>query len=264
VSLYKFDAILLFVGIAGIVYTVVIRKELFLLLWTVPFFAFFYIIDYVSAFHFIGILPAFCIGAAILVLGGTDKVLQKITHDKYKLAKSAVPAAIITTIGFFGMTNTMDLILQSENSSFFQTIAVAAESLPRGQNHLNEGEDDIGGDSGTEYNKAAIPEGDNSDLTVIGGPRYFWILQYIFDQKEPSYKTQYNLIGKKKLEEILDGSKRVLMISDRDLMKVISEYTDNVQKKPPKDILKAQRLKAIYDDTETIAKLDQAEIRTNY
>lgn len=265
VSLYKFDALLLFVGIAGIVYTVAIRKELFLLLWTIPPFAFLYLIDYVSSFHFITILPAFCIGAAILALDGTDKVLQRITPVKLKLVKTAVPAAIIAAIGFYGMMNTMDLILQSKNSSLFQTIAIVAESLSRGQSHLNEGEGYIGDYSGsTEYDKAAVPEGDDSDLTVIGGTRYFWIPQYVFDQKEPSYKTQYNLIGKKSLEDILDGSERVLMISDRDLMKVISEYTDNVQKKPPKDILKAQRFKEIYDNTATIIKIDQTEIRTNY
>ena len=59
---YNKDPVLLILGIAGFVFVTITRKDLIFLFWVVPFLVFFYAVDYVSHFHLIPLIPAFCIG----------------------------------------------------------------------------------------------------------------------------------------------------------------------------------------------------------
>ena len=61
---YNKDPVLLILGIAGFVFVAVTRKDYIFLIWVIPFLALFYVVDYVSHFHMIPLIPAFCIGAA--------------------------------------------------------------------------------------------------------------------------------------------------------------------------------------------------------
>jgi hypothetical protein len=65
---FKVDRILLMLGICGLFY-VAIRKDVTLVLWVIPYLIFLYMIVWVTYFHLLIMLPAFCIAAAVL-LGG--------------------------------------------------------------------------------------------------------------------------------------------------------------------------------------------------
>ena len=63
IDLFKIDPILLVLGGAGIILSVV-KKDLFLFLWTLPYIIFSYAVVHSSYWYFIPLLPAFCIGAS--------------------------------------------------------------------------------------------------------------------------------------------------------------------------------------------------------
>jgi hypothetical protein len=98
-------------------------------------------------------------------------------------------------------------------------------------------------------------------MTVIGNPRFNWILQYVFDKPNYTYKTQYNLINIHALERILEGSEKVIVIADRGIMEIVKneKQPDNAKAQ-----LKAERLSEIYFNTELEDKIGRVEIRTNY
>ncbi len=58
--LFKVDPIFLILGIAGLIMAV-IKRDLLVLFWIIPFFLFFYIIGWVSLYHWIPLIPAFSI-----------------------------------------------------------------------------------------------------------------------------------------------------------------------------------------------------------
>ena len=62
--LFKIDPVLVTIGIIGLVFATVIKKDLFLLIWIVPFLVFHTIVPWTQHFHWIQVLPAFCIAGA--------------------------------------------------------------------------------------------------------------------------------------------------------------------------------------------------------
>ena len=79
--LFKEDSMFLILGIAGLIMAV-IKRDLVVLLWIIPFFLFFYIIGWVSFYHWIPLIPAFSIA--------TGSMLEKILNvfgNKKKLLK---------------------------------------------------------------------------------------------------------------------------------------------------------------------------------
>jgi hypothetical protein len=86
------DPVLLLLGVAGFVYAG-IKKDAFVLLWIIPFLAFLSAIGYVQYFHWIPVLPVFCIAAARLI-------------DTAAALKKNLPFAAIAAIGVFGLVST--------------------------------------------------------------------------------------------------------------------------------------------------------------
>ena len=73
---FQIDPILLILGIAGIILAV-LKKDLFIVLATVPFLIFLYGIGYVSHFHWIPVFPAFCIAGGNLIIYLTGRIDNK-------------------------------------------------------------------------------------------------------------------------------------------------------------------------------------------
>jgi hypothetical protein len=71
-------------------------------------------------------------------------------------------------------------------------------------------------------------------------------LQYVFDKLDYDYKSPNNMISKKKLEGIEDGTDRVHMIADENMQKILSR-----EKLPrtSKAEIKTERLSDIYDNS---------------
>jgi hypothetical protein len=247
---YNKDPVLLILGIAGFIFATITRKDLLFIFWVIPFLAFFYVVDYVSHFHMIPLIPAFCIGAAVLIGDLSEKVMKN-----KKLVRRILPFAIISAIGIFGLVSTTSLIVKARNSSDFDVIASVVQYLPQGLEKPN-----IAGNSqGLESVSEDLTNSKN--VTIIGTSRHFWILQYVFDKLDYDYKSPNNMVSKKTLEGIEDGSEKVLMIADENMRKIVS---GEELPRTSKAEIKAERLADIYDNSKTVANVHKVEIRTNY
>ena len=87
--LLRLDTALLILGFAGIVFAA-LRRDAFIILWTIPLFVFLTAINYVGLFHLIPLMPVFCIAAGTIIvelykrlarMGKKKKELQPTMHE---------------------------------------------------------------------------------------------------------------------------------------------------------------------------------------
>ena len=249
---YNKDPVLLILGIAGFAYAAVVKKDFIFIIWVTPFLAFFYLLDYVSHFHMIPLIPAFCIGAAVLIQDLSDKLM----HNK-KLVRKILPFAIISAIGIFGLVSTTSLIAKVRTSSDFDVLASVAQHLPEDAEIVRIASNSHGSELESDDTKSSK----NEHLTIIGTSKHFWIFQYVFDKLEYDYKSPNNMISKKTLENIKDGSEKVLMIADENMRKIVS---GEELPRTSKAEIKAERISDLYNNSKTVANVHKVEIRTNY
>jgi hypothetical protein len=249
---YNKDPVLLILGIAGFAYTAVVKRDFIFIIWVIPFLAFFYLLDYVSHFHMIPLIPAFCIGAAVLIQDLSDKLM----HNK-KLVRRILPFAIISAIGVFGLVSTTSLIAKARNSSDFDVLASVAQHLPQDSEKVRIASNG----HGSELESDDIKRSKNEHLTFIGTSKHFWIFQYVFDKLEFDYKSPNNMISKRTLENVKNGSEKVLMIADENMRKIVS---GEELPRTSKAEIKAERISDLYNNSKTVAKVHKVEIRTNY
>jgi hypothetical protein len=143
------DPFIFAAGFGGIAYSFV-RRDYFVLLWTLPFIAFLAAVGYTNFFYWIPILPALCIGAA--------KLLFDITERTKKIPQKALTIAILLSTVVFGLTSTTLLIVTDVTSAQIESAAYVARYL------------DETGDSAV------------GDPTIISNPIYSWIFKYVFDK----------------------------------------------------------------------------------
>jgi len=105
------DPILLVFGIIGFGYAI-IKRDLFVLLWLVPFLVFLWLIGYVQYFHVIPLLPVFCISTALWMNDALHRV--KLKQLQY---------LVIASIVVFGLVSTTLLITTNVTSGQFKAIA---------------------------------------------------------------------------------------------------------------------------------------------
>jgi hypothetical protein len=238
-NFYTMDPVLLILGITGVGYCVVVKREILFLIWVMPFLIFLYFINYVASFFLIPLLPALCIAPAVMIIDLSDRLIKN-----RKRTKQLLPFGIISAIAIFGFINTTAFVSESENSSYLELAAAVTRQLPP-DTSLQDG----------------ASSGQDGQVTVIGNPRFYWILQYVFDRPQYSYKTQYNLINIHTVERIVEGSEKVVMIADEGIIEIVKN-----EKEPdnPKEQRRAERLSEIYFSTELKNKIGMAEVRTNY
>jgi 4-amino-4-deoxy-L-arabinose transferase-like glycosyltransferase len=177
-SFFKNDPILLTLGIAGLSFAV-IKKDFLLLLWSIPFMIFLYLIGFVSSYHLIPLLPVFCIAGAILIEDISNKI-----RIKKKVQKMLLPFILVSAIGIIGLINTTTLITTNVNSSYFKAAAFVDQYLQNINHNSNK-------------------------TTVIADPFFLWIPQYIF-QLDQNYKMYFDNTPVK--------TQKVLLIVDHGLL----------------------------------------------
>jgi 4-amino-4-deoxy-L-arabinose transferase-like glycosyltransferase len=183
---FKSDPILLIVGIAGLFFATM-KKKFLPSLWVFPLIIFLYFIGYVSSYHLIPLLPAFCIAAAILIEWLSNKI------SKAEIQKILFPFIITSGICIIGLISTAILITTNVNSAYFKAAAFIVQYLENiNQRSLY-----------TNYER----------VSVIGDAFYLWIPQYIF-QLDHDYKIYYDKTPYK--------TERVLLIVDPGLIKAMS------------------------------------------
>jgi hypothetical protein len=160
VDFYLFDPVLLFLGAAGIIYAA-IRKDIFLMLWILPFVIFLSLIGYVQYFYWIPILPAFCIASGKLIYEISQMIAK--TIKKYR---QAMPYMITAAIGIFGVISTTMLISTNLTSNQFEAAAFVAQLTASD------------GNRGSNF--------DGRNTTIVSSPVYSWIFKYVFHRENIS------------------------------------------------------------------------------
>jgi hypothetical protein len=146
---FNLDPVFVTLAFIGLAFAT-IKRDILILLWIIPFLILIFIIGFVSYWHFVPLLSAFCIAAGRLIKSLTNKIIA--TSKKNSLQK-ILPIIILAPIAIFGLTSTAILITTSDNSSYFKAIAFISQSL-----NIN----------------------NNDKLTIISNPFYLWIPQYVF------------------------------------------------------------------------------------
>jgi hypothetical protein len=98
----EIDPVLFVLSMAGSIFAAV-KRDFFLLLWVIPFLIFLYAIDYVSSFHLMPLIPAFCIAASRFLV----EITGKIRIIKKKKLQQTLPFAIISGIIISGLVSTV-------------------------------------------------------------------------------------------------------------------------------------------------------------
>ncbi len=151
-EIMRIDPVFFIIVLIGCIYAS-LKRDAMLLLWIIPFIVFFtFVAHYINWFHWIPIIPAFSIAAAVMIVDASSKLTKKGTVQKI------LPLAIISAIGIFGLTSTVMLITTNLSFFQFQTAAFVA-------NHL------------------IADEKSQSNLdktTVISSQIYSWIFKYVF------------------------------------------------------------------------------------
>ncbi|HET7644655.1 MAG TPA: glycosyltransferase family 39 protein [Nitrososphaeraceae archaeon] len=227
------DPITFSLGMAGILYAA-IRKDIFILLFSVPFLLFLYWLDFVSSFHIVPLFPVFSIAAARLIVDLSNMIpISKI--------KNATPIAVISVIAIIGLVSIFSLITINANSVIFKTHAILIQHLQQS----------------------------NNTVTMIGNPLYVWMPRHVFDlsyEDRSYYSTRPldtpNFIviddsGYKKI--IKENSKRGTFHKD---LFTQTHLIENI--KPDKPIPKYNLNIYPYSNLKQSPILKEVDIRANY
>jgi len=243
---FKIDPVLFVLGICGLFY-VLIRKDLALVLWVIPYLIFLYVIVWTTYFHLMMVLPAFCIAAAVLL----EDVLQVIRRRKIKiivnqkvllslLLSSPLPVAITLPLGVFGLISSITLIMANHTVHNFVIFAFIIQHLPDFKNNNNNNNS----------------SNDNNKVIMIGSlylRSQYWLYKYAFNKDfdllsvtDPPISHTHFMIPFK--------TQRVLFIVDSFLTQIRTEEGP------------LQQIKQLYNNTHTKATFDRGlvKIRSNY
>jgi hypothetical protein len=148
----RIDPIFYTLALMGCVYAS-LKRDTMLLLWIIPFIVFFtFVAHYINWFHWIPVIPAFSIAAAVMIVDVSSKVTKK------GIVQKVLPLALISAVGIFGLISTVMLITTNLSFFQFQTAAFVA-------NHLKSDDNS---------------ESTLDKTTVISSQIYSWIFKYVF------------------------------------------------------------------------------------
>lgn len=164
------DPLVIGLGLTGLLFAA-IKKDMFIILWIIPFLLFLYFIGTSTYFHLLPILPALCLGSARLI----DSLLSLVSNKR--IQKFLSYATVSSLVGF-GLISTIPIISQNVNPSLIETSAFISKYL---------------------YENTTRPGHDAT--TVISNPFYQWIPQYVYDLK--GYFVPYYSIVSIKNDKVL-------------------------------------------------------------
>ena len=141
----RIDPVLLVIGAAGIAYSIW-RRNVFVVLWAVPFALFLALIGYVQYFHWISLLPVFSIAAARLLSDAFARLGGR--------AGKAIPFSIVGAIVAFGTVSTALLVATNMTSAQSAALAHASDYLAK--------------------------NGNGHEITTLSPPAYSWILRDVY------------------------------------------------------------------------------------
>jgi len=230
VMVTQIDPFLVVLGLAGVIYCAV-KRDYFVILWTVPYLVFLYLIGWVVYFHWSILVPILCIGSGILI---EDLRKRYIAHKFIGI----LPYAMLSGIAIFGFFSIALLTATDLNASYNEVYLFVTQELKQNQvkdNHQN----------------------DNYDYgtTLIGSHRIralFWIPKYVFNYNVTFRDTDLpNDNFTKPIE-----TKKFLLVADGNLLTRLTELIQH-----PKY---AHISQLYYNNSETIATFIDKEARDKY
>jgi hypothetical protein len=190
---FSIDPVFMAIGFAGFIFTGVIKRDLLILLWVIPFMVFLYVIGFISYWHFIPIFPVLCIAAAKMIVDLSN--IGIMNKKENKNIQQILLLLVISGIAIFGVVSTTMLISEKTNvnSSYFEAAIFVVKYL-----------------QDNEKNKKANTDNNNNKFTVISNPFYSWIPFYIFNLHYDSIDYYDNPVSIK--------TRKVLLVSDPTLI----------------------------------------------
>ncbi len=193
--LYNFDLdpLMIILGIAGLIFAA-IKRDAFLLLWTIPFVIFLYFIGFVSYWHLVPLFPAFCIAVARMVVDISKKIgLKRIQY----LTISTIFSIIIC----LGLISTISKVHINVNSPYFESAAFVTKYV---------------------LDLESLDSHNGSGVTIIADPFYEWIPRYIFGLNEINYNDyfRYNKTITDDHVLIIDNGFKDAMSEDNEVAKI--------------------------------------------
>ena len=234
-SIFRMDPVLVVLGLGGVIFATTIKRDFFLLLWLLPFLIFISLIGWVVYFHWMLVLPVFCIAAAGLI----DDLSHRIARRKKKVRQTLLSLSITSAIGIFGLISTIMLITNNYSLSQFEAAAFVAQIVQDRSNHANSGSSD-----GSNIS--------NNEITVISGPIYSWIFKYIY--------TKAHVFSHPR-DSSQPITKKVLLMVDSTYRYVMSNA---LTKREIEDEKQIQTLGNIYNSSETIASFADNGVQYKY
>jgi hypothetical protein len=149
---FQIDPILLILGTAGIIFAA-IKRDLFIILFTVPYAVFLYFVGFVTIFHLLPLVAGFSIASGTFIINISQKI------DRNKKLGQVSPYVIIATISVIGIISTSVLITKDRTSHYFEAAAYVNEYMQK---------------------KTLKYDDDTTATTVISSPFYLWIPKYKF------------------------------------------------------------------------------------
>lgn len=197
--IFQIDPVIFILGIVGIIFSE-IKRDVFILLWAIPIIVFLFLINFVSFFHFIPLLPLFCIAAAKMIIDLSNRI-------KNMKVRKIIPFALISAIGIFGLVSTTMLITSNVTSSYFKVYSFLVSYLAS--------------QIGLDNHNDLTDKDDDDKITMVGRhwtQSFYWIPKYVLD---------VNLDFKKinRADDIkgsINDKERSLIIVDRSMRKSFS------------------------------------------
>jgi hypothetical protein len=146
---FKLDPTLFFLGIAGIIFGA-LKRDFFPLVWSAPYILLMYVVGWATHFHWILMLPVFCIAAALLLVR-LSKLLLRVSNDRLV---RLMPYIAISAVSIFGLVSTTILVTSNLSLAQYQGAAFVSQEIYDGK----------------------------SNPTVISSPIYSWVFKYVLNK----------------------------------------------------------------------------------
>jgi 4-amino-4-deoxy-L-arabinose transferase-like glycosyltransferase len=186
-SIFRMDPLLCVIGISSVIVITAIKRDVFFLLWLVPFLLFYSLLPFIQHFHWIFVLPLLCIASGVCI----SDLLDILSKRKASLVRVGLYGTV-SALFIFGFVSTVLLININLNGSLFTAQALIIKSLPY----------TIQKDHSTTENVILVGSNWMQSLS--------WIPEYIFS-KGHSFKEYIE----KNLPIENEDSKKILMLVDR-------------------------------------------------
>ncbi len=174
---FQYDPLLVSLGLIGIVFST-IKKDLFILIWAVPFIVFLYSVGFVSTWHIVPLIPLFCIAVARLVHDLSQLIRKKNTQK-------ILPFMLLLVISSYSLYTYTVVIMASDNSTDFEVVSFIVKYL---------------------YEDAHTETNNKDNIILISSPFYSWVPKYVFNL------NNYQAVDY--LDNVFVKSKKVLMVLD--------------------------------------------------